>query len=89
MSLLKRNMFVAERVLSKVVEEYGRHLVSTYSGTWYPSACQFLKITPHIHSSYDNSVIERIIQYTISFILYKKNSNVLNYGFFLRCTEPD
>src|SRR3954467_9567867 len=38
-----RNMLVAEKFLSKVVEKYGSHSVSTDSGTWYPQACRFLK----------------------------------------------
>ena len=33
----ERNMFVAERFLSKIVEKYGDHLVSTDGGTWYLS----------------------------------------------------
>jgi putative transposase len=47
-----KNMFVAERFLSKIVEKYGEHPVSTDGGTWYPQACRFLKLTHHIHSSY-------------------------------------
>ena len=59
----ERNMFVAERFLSNVVKEYGEHPVSTDGGTWYPQACQFLKLNHHIHSSYEKSIIERTIQY--------------------------
>jgi putative transposase len=39
----ERNMFVAERFLSNIVDEYGYHPVSTDVGTWYPQACRFLK----------------------------------------------
>jgi putative transposase len=59
----ERNMFVAERFLSNVVKEYGEHPVSTDGGTWYPQACQFLKLNHHIHSLYEKSIIERTIQY--------------------------
>ena len=45
----ERNMFVAEHFLSGIVEEYGEHPVSTDGGTWYPQACQFLKLKHHIH----------------------------------------
>jgi len=38
----ERNMFVAERFLSKSTDEYGKNPVSTDGGTWYPQACQFL-----------------------------------------------
>ena len=54
----ERNMFVAERFLSKVIEEYGKHPVSTDGGTWYPpQACLFLKLSHHIHSSFEKSLI--------------------------------
>jgi putative transposase len=33
----ERNMIVAERFLSKIVEKYGDHPVSTDGGTWYLS----------------------------------------------------
>jgi putative transposase len=59
----ERNMFVAERFLSDIVDEYGSHPVSTDGGTWYPQACQFLKLDHHIHSLYEKSIIERTIQY--------------------------
>ena len=59
----ERNMFVAERFLSNVIKEYGEHPVSTDGGTWYPQACQFLKLNHHIHSPYEKSIIERTIQY--------------------------
>jgi putative transposase len=55
MSISKeRNIFVAERFLSSIVDEYGQHTVSTKDGsTWYPQACHFLKLKHHIHSSYE------------------------------------
>lgn len=59
----ERNMFVAERFLSGVVRDYGKHPVSTDGGTWYPMACQFLKIDHHVHSPLEKSLIERTIQY--------------------------
>lgn len=57
-------MFVAERFLSDIVDEYGQHPVLTDDGgTWYPQACKFLKLKHHIHSSYEKSIIERTMQY--------------------------
>ena len=46
-------MFVAiEHFLSDMVDEHGQHPVSnTDGGTWYPQACQFLKLKHHIHST--------------------------------------
>jgi putative transposase len=59
----ERNMFIAERFMSDMVDEYGYHPVSTDGGTWYQQACQFLKLSHHIHSSYEKSIIERTMQY--------------------------
>ncbi len=59
----ERNMFVAERYLSGLVKVHGKHPVSTDGGTWYPMACQFLKLDHHIHSSLEKSLIERTMQY--------------------------
>jgi putative transposase len=58
-------MFVAERFLSGIVRDYGKHPVSTDGGgTWYPpQACQFLKLKHHTHSPDEKSIIERAIQY--------------------------
>ena len=59
----ERNMFVAERVLSEVINKYGLHSVSSDGGTWYPQACKFLNLQHHIHSSFEKSMIERTMQY--------------------------
>ena len=61
----ERNMFVAERFLSTLVQAHGKHPVSTDGGTWYPpQACQFLKLQHHLHSSFEKSIIiERTMQY--------------------------
>ncbi len=56
-------MFVAEWFLSHVVNRYGIHSVTPDGGTWYPQACQFLKINHHLHSSFEKSIIEMTIQY--------------------------
>ena len=56
-------MFVAERFLYRVTKRYGEYPISTDSGSWYPQACQFLKLKHHLHSTYKKSIIERTIQY--------------------------
>jgi transposase-like protein len=38
-----RNMLVADKFLSKVVEKYGSHPVSTDGGIWYPASFSDLK----------------------------------------------
>ncbi len=84
----ERNMFVAERFLSQVINKYGLHSVWSDGGggTWYPQACHFLKLNHHIHSSFTKSLIERTMQYikdrTKGFDDYfpcKKNKCKLNY----------
>jgi putative transposase len=59
----ERNMFVAERFISDVIKNHGKHPVSTDGGTWYPQACRFLKLKHHMHSSFEKSLIERTMQY--------------------------
>jgi putative transposase len=59
----ERNMFVAERFLSDIVRDYGKHHVSTDGGTWYPMACRFLGLEHQIHSPMEKSLIERTMQY--------------------------
>jgi putative transposase len=59
----ERNMFVAERFLSDIVDKHGKYPISTDGGTWYPQACRFLKLNHHLHSHYEKSIIERTMQY--------------------------
>ncbi len=40
-------MFVAERFLDGLVKIHGKHPVSTDGGTWYPQACQSIKLKPY------------------------------------------
>src|ERR1044072_3275475 len=61
-------MFVAERFLSGVVRDYGKHPVSRDGGgTWYQIACQILKLKHHIHSLFGKAekctIEERTMQY--------------------------
>jgi putative transposase len=64
MSLSKgRNMFVAERFISSVIQIHGKHPISTDGGTWYPQTCRFLNLKHHLHSSYEKSIIERTMQF--------------------------
>jgi putative transposase len=80
----ERNILIAERFLSHIVKEYGQHPVSTDGGTWYPQACQFLKLRHHIHSSYEKSLVERTMQYIkdrtkkVSMIIFLANEINVN-----------
>ncbi|MGD9535047.1 MAG: DDE-type integrase/transposase/recombinase [Candidatus Nitrosocosmicus sp.] len=59
----ERNMLIAERFISSLVQIHGIHPVSTDGGTWYPMACRFLNLNHHINSSLEKSLIERTMQY--------------------------
>ena len=41
----ERNMFVAENFIRSLVDKYGKHMVYTDGGTWYPQACNFLHLS--------------------------------------------
>ncbi|MGN6346608.1 MAG: hypothetical protein ACTHME_02780 [Candidatus Nitrosocosmicus sp.] len=60
----ERTMLIAERfIVASLIDKYGKHPVSSDSGTWYPKACRFLKLDHHIHSFYEKNIIEITIQY--------------------------
>ena len=61
----ERNMFVAEKFISSLVEKYGRHTECILiMRTWYPpQACNFLNLKHRLHSHLEKSLIERVIQY--------------------------
>ena len=59
----ERNMLVAERYITSLVEKYGNHTVYTDGGTWYPEACNVLKLKHYLHSSFEKSLMERVNQY--------------------------
>jgi putative transposase len=54
---------VAERFLSGLLKEHGRHHVSTAGENWYPHACRLLRIKHHLLCPYEKSIIERKMQY--------------------------
>ena len=58
----ERNMFVAERFISGLVQIYGEHPESTDGGTRHPQACRFLRIKHHIRSPLEKSMMERTMQ---------------------------
>jgi putative transposase len=76
---LERNMLVAEQFLQNIIKKYGRHPVSSDGGTWYVPACKFLKVKHHINSSYEKSIIERIIQYI--------KDRTENFDDYFQCNE--
>ncbi|HLN35654.1 MAG TPA: hypothetical protein VK250_10310 [Nitrososphaeraceae archaeon] len=59
----ERNMLVVEKFIRSLVSRYGRHVVYTDGGTWYPQACNFLNLKHRFHSPLEKSLIERVMQY--------------------------
>ena len=58
-----RNMIVAQLFLKALVERYGRHVVYSDGGTWYPEACAALGLEHRLHTPYEKSLMERANQY--------------------------
>ena len=59
----ERNMFVAENFIRSLVDKYGRHIIYTDGGTWYPASMYFLHLKHRLHSTLEKSLIERVMQY--------------------------
>jgi putative transposase len=57
-----RNMLVVEAFLKSLIEIYGRHIVYSDGGTWYPEAFSSLSLEHRLHSSYEKSLIERVVE---------------------------
>ena len=57
-------MLTAEQFLKSLVKKYGKqHPFSTDGGTCILKLVTFLKITHHLHSVHEKSIIEGTIQY--------------------------
>ena len=59
----ERNMLVAEKFIRSLVDKYGKHTVYTDGGTWYPQACNVLRLKHYLHSYFEKSLMERVNQY--------------------------
>ena len=58
-----RNMLVVESFLRWLVKSYGKHIVYSDGGAWYPEACSSLDLKHRLHTHFEKSLIERTIQY--------------------------
>ena len=58
-----RNMLVAEAFLKSLTKLYGRHMVYSDGGTWYPEACNSLGLKHILHSPFEKSIIKRSMEY--------------------------
>ena len=50
-------------LLKSLIKLYGKHIVYSDAGTWYPEACNSLGLKHILHSSFEKSIIERAMEY--------------------------
>ncbi len=55
-------MLVVEVFLRSLVKLYGKHIVYSDGGSWYPEACISLGLKHRLHSPFKKSIIERAIE---------------------------
>jgi len=58
-----RNMLVTGAFLRSLVKQYGRRIVYSDGGPWYPEACRTLGLEHRLHSPYEKSIIGRMMEY--------------------------
>jgi putative transposase len=58
-----QNILVAQLFIDSLVKKYGKHVVYSDGGTWYPEACRALGLEHRLHSPYEKSLIERANEY--------------------------
>lgn len=80
-----RNMLVAESFLRSLIKIYGKHIVYSDGGSWYPEACSYLGLKHLLHTSFEKSIIERSIEYfkdrTENFDDYYPCRHTIEYAF--------
>jgi putative transposase len=57
-----RNILVVEAFLRSLIELYGRYTVYSNGGIWHQEACNSIGFEHKLHSSYEKSIIERIVE---------------------------
>jgi putative transposase len=56
-------MTVEGAFTSSLIRMYGKHIVYSDGGTWYPEACVSLNLKHRLHSSYEKRIVKRTIEY--------------------------
>ena len=56
-------MLVAESFLRSLIKLYGKHIVYSDWGSWYPEACNSLRLKHILHTPFEKSIIERAMEY--------------------------
>jgi transposase-like protein len=50
-------------LLKSLIKKYGKHVVYSDGGPWYPEACRTLGLEHRLHSDYSKSLMERANEY--------------------------
>ena len=58
-----RNMLVPKHFMRSLVDKYGKYLMYTDGGTWYPDACNVIGLKHYLHLPFGKSIMERVNQY--------------------------
>jgi putative transposase len=58
-----RNLLVAESFLKSLVKLYGKHIVYSDGGSWYPEACKSLELKHILRTRFEKGIIQRAIEY--------------------------
>jgi putative transposase len=58
-----RNMLVAGSFLKSLINLYGKHIVYSDGGSWYPEACNSLGLKHILHTPFEKSIVERAMEY--------------------------
>ena len=56
-------MLVAESFFESLIKLYGKHIVYSDGGSWYPEACNSLRLKHILHPPFEKGVIERAMEY--------------------------
>lgn len=57
----ERNMYIAEKFISSLVEIYKKPLVSVDRDAWYLITCKLLWLKHHVYTSLEKTIIKRTI----------------------------
>jgi putative transposase len=71
---------VAQLFIDSLVKKYGKHVVYSDGGTWYPEACRALGLEHRLHSPYEKSLIERANEYL--------KDRIEEFDDYYPCTKP-
>jgi putative transposase len=56
-------MIVAEASLRTLIKIYGKQIVYSDGGIWYPESCISLRLEHRLQSPYEKSIVDRTVEY--------------------------